>query len=201
MTETDTDWPPARGTPESRLLAMMLGVAGTQLIGLAAHFGIADLLRDGPKPIGTLAEATGTRETGTAPGDARFGGARYLRRAAASPIRQYPIGRPPAVRRPELASWLCCAGVQRDDSSGLGQSPTRRANRRGCPRRCPRNGGLRLSATEPGRCRRIRRSNVLGLRSGGRCFAGCLRLFAVRHAGGRGRWARLSASTKMPKYR
>ena len=62
MTETDTDWPPARGTPESRLLAMMLGVAGTQLIGLAAHFGIADLLRDGPKPIGTLAEATGTRE-------------------------------------------------------------------------------------------------------------------------------------------
>jgi len=41
---------------------MMLGVAGTQLIGLAAHFGIADLLRDGPKPIGTPAEATGTRE-------------------------------------------------------------------------------------------------------------------------------------------
>ena len=62
MTETDTDWPPARGTPESRLLAMMLGVAGTQLIGLAAHFGIADLLRDGPKPIGTPAEATSTRE-------------------------------------------------------------------------------------------------------------------------------------------
>ena len=43
MTETDTDLPPARGTPESRILAMMLGVAGTQLIGLAAYFGIADL--------------------------------------------------------------------------------------------------------------------------------------------------------------
>jgi hypothetical protein len=41
---------------------MMLGVAGTELIGLAAQLGIADLLAAGPKPIQTLAEATGTRD-------------------------------------------------------------------------------------------------------------------------------------------
>ena len=40
----------------------MLGVAGSQLIGLAAELGIADLLNDGPQPIEVLAEATATRE-------------------------------------------------------------------------------------------------------------------------------------------
>jgi hypothetical protein len=49
--------------PENRLLAMMLGVAGTQLIGLAAQLDIADLLSDGPKSIAMLAEATNTRES------------------------------------------------------------------------------------------------------------------------------------------
>jgi hypothetical protein len=40
----------------------MLGVASTQLIGLAAQLNIADLLSDEPKSIETLAEATDTRE-------------------------------------------------------------------------------------------------------------------------------------------
>jgi hypothetical protein len=62
MADTTPDRPAAAGPPENRLLAMMLGVAGTQLIGLAAQLGIADLLRDGPQPIGALAEATGTQE-------------------------------------------------------------------------------------------------------------------------------------------
>ena len=62
MADTTPDRPAAAGPPENRLLAMMLGVAGTQLIGLAAQLGIADLLRDGPRPIGALAEATGTQE-------------------------------------------------------------------------------------------------------------------------------------------
>jgi hypothetical protein len=62
MSETDTRQPPASGTPENQLLAMMLGVASTQLIGLAAQLGVADLVKDGPQPIGTLAKATGMRK-------------------------------------------------------------------------------------------------------------------------------------------
>ena len=60
MSETYSDQPAALSTAGNHLLAMMLGVAGTQLIGLAAQLGIADLLSDGPHPIGKLAEATGT---------------------------------------------------------------------------------------------------------------------------------------------
>jgi hypothetical protein len=52
----------ADDSPENRLLAMMLGVASTQLIGVAAQLDIADHLNDGPKSISALAEATGTRE-------------------------------------------------------------------------------------------------------------------------------------------
>jgi hypothetical protein len=52
----------ADDTPENRLLAMMLGVASTQLIGLAAQLDIAALLNDDPKSIAMLAETTGTRE-------------------------------------------------------------------------------------------------------------------------------------------
>jgi hypothetical protein len=48
--------------PESQLLAAMLGVASTQLIGVAAQLAIADLLCDGPKSISMLARATDTRE-------------------------------------------------------------------------------------------------------------------------------------------
>ena len=62
MSDPTPDRPVAIGTPENQLLAMMLGVAGTELIGLAAQLGIADLLRDGSQPIGTLAEATSTQE-------------------------------------------------------------------------------------------------------------------------------------------
>jgi hypothetical protein len=61
MADTDPE-APAGETPENRLLAMMLGVAGTRLIGLAAELRIADLLSEGPSPIGTLAEATGARK-------------------------------------------------------------------------------------------------------------------------------------------
>src|SRR5215472_12326326 len=62
MSNTASAQPAARSTSENDLLALMLGVAGTQLIGLAAELGIADLLNDGLQPIETLAEATGTRE-------------------------------------------------------------------------------------------------------------------------------------------
>lgn len=62
MANADPNTAAADDTPENRLLAMMLGVAGTQLIGLAAQLDIADLLNDGPRSIGALAEATGTRE-------------------------------------------------------------------------------------------------------------------------------------------
>jgi hypothetical protein len=41
---------------------MMLGVASTQLIGLATQLDIADLLKEGPKSIATLAKATASRE-------------------------------------------------------------------------------------------------------------------------------------------
>ena len=40
----------------------MLGVASTQLIGVAAQLTIADLLSDGPKPVALLAKRTSTRE-------------------------------------------------------------------------------------------------------------------------------------------
>jgi hypothetical protein len=61
MANADPDRPAANDTPENRLLAVMLGVAGTQLIGLAAQLDIPDLLNDGSKSIDALAEATGTR--------------------------------------------------------------------------------------------------------------------------------------------
>jgi hypothetical protein len=62
MANADPDREANANTPENRLLAMMLGIAGTQQIGLAAQLNIADLLADGPKSIATLAEITGTRE-------------------------------------------------------------------------------------------------------------------------------------------
>lgn len=46
--------------PAHHLLAMMFGNVQTQLIRVAAQLRIADLLKDGPKPIAALAEATGT---------------------------------------------------------------------------------------------------------------------------------------------
>ena len=60
-TQTPTGQQPVR-SPDNRLLAMMLGVASTQLIGLAAQLNIPDLLHDGAKSIETIAEATGTRK-------------------------------------------------------------------------------------------------------------------------------------------
>jgi hypothetical protein len=46
--------------PAHHLLAMMFGTVQTQLIRVAAQLRIADLLKDGPKSIATLAEATCT---------------------------------------------------------------------------------------------------------------------------------------------
>ncbi len=54
----------SRSTPENRLLAVMLGVADTQLIGLAAQLDIPDLSNDSSKSIDAHAEATGMRRPG-----------------------------------------------------------------------------------------------------------------------------------------
>jgi hypothetical protein len=62
MANTQTALVATDDTPENRMLAMMLGVANTQLIGLAAQLDVADLLSDSPKSIVALAEATRTRE-------------------------------------------------------------------------------------------------------------------------------------------
>jgi hypothetical protein len=47
--------------PLHQLLSMMLGVAQTQLIRVAAEIGLADLVKDGPQSIDALALATGTQ--------------------------------------------------------------------------------------------------------------------------------------------
>ena len=46
--------------PAQRLLEMIFAVANSQMIGVVARLGIADLLKDGPKSIEELAESTGT---------------------------------------------------------------------------------------------------------------------------------------------
>jgi hypothetical protein len=46
--------------PRNQLLQMMLGVAQTQLIRVAAELGIADLVRAGPQSVEDLSAATGT---------------------------------------------------------------------------------------------------------------------------------------------
>jgi hypothetical protein len=60
MTHAMPASPAPDASPIHRLLAMMMGTVQTQLICVAAQLWIADLLKDGPKPIATLAEATGT---------------------------------------------------------------------------------------------------------------------------------------------
>ena len=62
MANPQTALLPAEDIPENQLLATMLGVASTQLIGVAAQLTIADLLSDGPKPVALLAKRTSTRE-------------------------------------------------------------------------------------------------------------------------------------------
>jgi hypothetical protein len=62
MADPQTPLAAADEIPENQLLATMLGVAGTQLIGLAAQLSIADLVSDGPKSIAVLAKTTDTRE-------------------------------------------------------------------------------------------------------------------------------------------
>lgn len=46
-------------SPAHRLLAMMFGTVQAQLVRVAAQLRIADLLKDGPQSLTTLAEATG----------------------------------------------------------------------------------------------------------------------------------------------
>ncbi|WP_341530469.1 winged helix-turn-helix domain-containing protein [Nostoc sp. UHCC 0302] len=52
-----SDAPPARA-----LLAMIFGAVQTQLLSVTAQLGIPDLLKDSPKSVKALAEATGTQE-------------------------------------------------------------------------------------------------------------------------------------------
>ena len=60
--DSDPEQSAAINSPEMQLLPMMLGVAGTELIGVVAQLGIPDLLTDGAEPIEKLARATGTQE-------------------------------------------------------------------------------------------------------------------------------------------
>jgi DNA-binding IclR family transcriptional regulator len=46
-------------SPTHHLLAMLMGNVQTQLIRVAAQLGLADLLKDSPKGVEELAEATG----------------------------------------------------------------------------------------------------------------------------------------------
>ena len=47
-------------SPTHDLLSMLFGMVQTQLLRVAAQLQIADLLKDGPQPLATLAQATGT---------------------------------------------------------------------------------------------------------------------------------------------
>ena len=47
--------------PAHPVLAMMINAAQSQVLRVAAQLGIVDLLRDGPKTVAELAEATGTQ--------------------------------------------------------------------------------------------------------------------------------------------
>ncbi len=47
-------------SPQAELRRMMTGYWTAQCIYVAAHLGLADLLKDGPLPVARLAEATGT---------------------------------------------------------------------------------------------------------------------------------------------
>ena len=60
MTSLIAPHPCPRIPPLHCLLVMMLGVAQTQLLRVAAEIGIADLVKDGHQSIDTLAAATGT---------------------------------------------------------------------------------------------------------------------------------------------
>ena len=51
---------PAEGSLAQHLLVMALGVAQTAVLCTAAQLGLADHLKDGPKSVVALAEATGT---------------------------------------------------------------------------------------------------------------------------------------------
>lgn len=55
MTDKSTQQPP----PSARLLEMIFGFALSRSIAVAAQFGVADLLKDGPKTADELAQAIG----------------------------------------------------------------------------------------------------------------------------------------------
>lgn len=60
-TTADTQGPP-QPPPSSQLMQMLMGKMLTQMIGIVARLGIADLLKDRPKSVGELAPATETHE-------------------------------------------------------------------------------------------------------------------------------------------
>jgi hypothetical protein len=60
MTNDLSTPPPAEGSLAQPLLVMALGVAQSAVLCTAAQLGLADHLKEGPKSVATLAEATGT---------------------------------------------------------------------------------------------------------------------------------------------
>ena len=50
---------PQLATPDARLLRLIYGASDTQLVYVAAKFGLADALADGPRTGAELAAATG----------------------------------------------------------------------------------------------------------------------------------------------
>src|SRR6266542_2660340 len=60
MTNDISTQSPADSSLAQHLLVMALGVAQTSVLCTAAQLGLADHLKDGPKSVAALAEATGT---------------------------------------------------------------------------------------------------------------------------------------------
>ena len=59
MTNDILTQPPADSSLAQHLLVMTLGVAQTHVLCVAAQLGLADRVKDGPKSVEELAEATG----------------------------------------------------------------------------------------------------------------------------------------------
>ena len=61
MTNDILTQPPADSSLAQHLLVMTLGVAQTHVLCVAAQLGLADRVKDGPKSVEELAEATANR--------------------------------------------------------------------------------------------------------------------------------------------
>ena len=91
-----TDAPPARA-----LLAMIFGAVQTQLLSVAAQLKIPDLLKESPKSVKALAEATGTQEP---VGANRLG---HCCGNGTSAVHVHSTGRSVASRFPQFATRIC----------------------------------------------------------------------------------------------